>query len=49
MILEHTGEMLDVRNTVILDHVTCRCTFAIGGCHRAENAYWREIWLRRVE
>jgi hypothetical protein len=49
MILEHTGEMLDVRNTVILDQVTCRCTFAIGGCHRAENAYWREIWLRRVE
>ncbi|MEZ4701684.1 MAG: hypothetical protein R2834_15200 [Rhodothermales bacterium] len=48
MILEHTGEMLTVRNTVILDNVHCRCMYAIGGCHRAENSYWREIWLRRV-
>ncbi len=48
MILEHTGEMVTVRNSVILDNVHCRCTFAIGGCHRAENSYWREIWLRRI-
>ncbi len=49
MILEETGEMRELSDTVILEGVRCQCLFAIGGCHRAETSYWREIWLRRVE
>lgn len=49
MILERNGKMIEVRNTVILDGVTCQCFFAFGGCPRREYQFWREIWLKRVE
>lgn len=49
MILERDGKMIEVRNTVILDGVTCQCFFAFGGCPRKEYQFWREVWLKRVE
>ncbi|MBI4547780.1 MAG: hypothetical protein HY707_07365 [Ignavibacteriae bacterium] len=47
IILEMTGKMQPIDNTVILDGVICD-----GSCHRGcprENLFlWREIWLKRV-
>ncbi|GIV46002.1 MAG: hypothetical protein KatS3mg036_0820 [Ignavibacterium sp.] len=48
MILERNGKMVEVKNSVILDGVTCECFFAFGGCPRKEFQYWREIWLKRI-
>jgi hypothetical protein len=49
MILESTGEMIFLQNTVTLQEVRCQCEVsAVGGCPRRDWAYWREIWLRRV-
>lgn len=44
MILEDSGKMIKLNDTVILDNVTCQAW----GCQRANLFYWREIWLRRV-
>lgn len=49
MIDETTGEMMEVRNTVILDEVICSYEYAFMGCPRARFQFWREIWLRRVK
>jgi hypothetical protein len=50
IILEGHGKMLAMKNTVTLEGVDCVCSgVAFGGCPRGEVAYWREIWLRRVE
>ena len=48
MVLERTGKYLDVRNTVLLEGVTCPCRCVIGGCGRADYIYWREIWVRKI-
>jgi len=48
MIREETGEMLEIKNTVILEEATCTYPYLFAGCPRAEFHYWREIWLRRV-
>lgn len=48
MILERNGKMVEVKNSVILEGVTCECFFAFGGCPRKEFQYWREIWLKRI-
>lgn len=48
VILESTGQMTELRDSVILEGVNCGCSFAIGGCPRSLFQYWREIWLRRV-
>lgn len=48
MILEETGEMLEIKNTVILEGVICSYPYRFAGCLRAELHYWREIWLKRV-
>lgn len=48
MILERNGKMIEVKNSVILEGVTCECYFAFGGCPRKEFQYWREIWLKRI-
>lgn len=48
MILERNGKMIDVKNTVILEGVTCDCIFTFGGCPRKEFQFWREIWLRKA-
>jgi hypothetical protein len=47
MILERTGEMQDLADTVVLESAVCDglCT---RGCPRANVLYWREIWLRRA-
>jgi hypothetical protein len=48
IIVDGTGEMREVRNTVYLEGSHCGCPYmAFGGCSRGEFAYWREIWLRR--
>jgi len=38
MILEATGEMRELKNTVTLDGPTCMCSYAIGGCP-GENSF----------
>lgn len=44
IILEETGRMVFVKNTVILEDVVCGSF----GCPRANLLYWREAWLRRL-
>jgi hypothetical protein len=48
IIVDGTGEMRQLHNTVYLEESTCGCTHAVfGGCPRGEFSYWREIWLGR--
>ncbi len=48
IIVDGTGEMREVTNTVYLEGAHCGCAHvAFGGCTRGEFSYWREIWLRR--
>ena len=48
IIVDGTGEMRQLRNTVFLEGSYCGCSHvAFGGCPRREYVYWREIWLRR--
>jgi hypothetical protein len=47
IILEMNGRMQRVKNTVILQGVTCD-GMCHRGCPRNNYVYWREIWLRRV-
>lgn len=48
IIVDGTGKMRLVRNTVYLEGARCGCSHvAFGGCPRGEFSYWREIWLRR--
>jgi hypothetical protein len=48
IIVDGTGEMRQLRNSVYLDGSLCGCAHvAFGGCPRNEFAYWREIWLRQ--
>jgi len=50
IIVDGTGEMRKMKNTVYLEDSYCSCAHAaIGGCPRGEFVYWREIWLRREE
>lgn len=49
IIVDGTGEMRTLRNTVFLEGELCECScVAFGGCPRGEFSYWREIWLQRV-
>jgi len=45
MILEETGKMIQLKDTVVLEGVTCEAW----GCQRSNLQFWREIWLKRVE
>jgi hypothetical protein len=48
LIVDGTGEMRRLKNTVFLEDSHCGCAhIALGGCSRREYVYWREIWLRR--
>ena len=48
IIVDGTGEMRHLKNTVALEGSLCGCKqIAFGGCPRNEFLYWREIWLRR--
>lgn len=48
IIVDGTGEMRKIHNTVYLKGGLCGCVYALGGCPRGEFSYWREIWLQRV-
>jgi hypothetical protein len=51
IIVDGTGKMRRLRNTVSLEGSTCGCAymgFGMDGCSRCELTYWREIWLRRL-
>jgi len=48
IILETTGEMRDIKHTVILEGVTCDGYGRWGGCPRDAHHLWREIWLKRI-
>jgi hypothetical protein len=47
MMSERTGEMRPLRQTVILEGLTCNGK-AHGGCQRGCFIFWKEAWLRRV-
>jgi hypothetical protein len=47
MILEATGELRDVKNTVLLEGAMCP---GVGmRCDRSCFYFWREAWLKRAE
>jgi hypothetical protein len=49
LIVDGTGEMRQLKNTVFLEDSHCGCAhIALGGCSRREYVYWREIWLQRA-
>ena len=48
IILEQSGKMIRLTNTVALKGVVCQGVCA-ANCPRAEYLYWRESWLRRVD
>ena len=48
MINEVTGEMKEVRNSVILEDVICEYEYRFLGCPRQRFHIWREIWLKKV-
>ena len=47
IIVESTGEMRDLEDTVVLEHVVCNMQ-VLGGCPRNQYYLWREIWLKRA-
>jgi hypothetical protein len=48
IIVDGTGEMRHMRNTVFLQGSLCGCVYTVfGGCSRAEFNYWRDSWLCR--
>ncbi len=49
MISEASGKMLKIKNTVILEDVTCDFAYRFWGCSRCIFQYWREIWLKRID
>jgi hypothetical protein len=48
IILEQTGKMIQLKNTVALKGVTCQ-GLCVKNCPRNSSLYWRETWLHRVE
>lgn len=52
IINEQTGEMMEFKNPcIVLDGVVCKGEYSARRlmCPRRITAYWREIWLRRVD
>jgi hypothetical protein len=52
IIVDGTGKMRRLRDTVALENSTCGCAYmglGMAGCARCELTYWREIWLRRID
>ncbi len=46
---ENTGRMITMKNPcIVLEGVVCEGAY-IANCPRSITAYWREIWLERVE
>jgi hypothetical protein len=48
MILEDSGNMRELKNTVILEGAECSGLLR-RGCARNGYPFWREAWLRRIE
>ncbi len=48
IILEETGKMVRLSDTVALKGLSCRGS-CVKNCPRANTLYWRESWLERVE
>lgn len=48
MINEATGDMMEIKNTVILEDTVCSYQHSFLGCPRERFQIWREIWLKRV-
>jgi hypothetical protein len=48
ILLESTGELKKVKNTVVLEGAVCDGK-DFYGCDRSCFHFWREVWLRRVE
>jgi hypothetical protein len=46
MLLESTGEIRKIKNTVLLEGAMCEDLF---GCDRSCLHFWREAWLKRVD
>lgn len=46
IVVEQTGELRELRDTVLLKDVTCDGA-CIGGCSRFNYLFWREAWLDR--
>lgn len=49
IIVDGTGEMRRLRNTVFLKDSHCECFNSMAGCPRNEFSYWRGTWLRPVQ
>jgi hypothetical protein len=50
IIVESTGQMVQLQGTVTLEDTTCLCYMnALGGCTRQDLVYWREAWLKPIE
>jgi hypothetical protein len=47
IILESNGELRKMKNTVLLENVTCDGK-VFNGCDRSCFHFWREAWLRRI-
>jgi hypothetical protein len=47
MILEDSGKMRKIENTVLLQGSACE-GLAFRGCARHSHPMWREAWLERV-
>jgi len=45
--IETTGDMRNIKNTVLLDGVFCDGSSHLG-CDRSCYCFWRETWLKRV-
>lgn len=46
---ERTGRMLHMRNPcIVLEGIVCEGAYSVN-CPRSIPAYWREVWLERVE
>jgi hypothetical protein len=46
IVVDGTGAMRVLRDTVCLEGVTCGCAYlGLAGCSRCELTYWREAWL----
>jgi hypothetical protein len=48
IILEETGQMVRLKNTVALKDVNCTGA-CVKNCPRANPLFWRETWLERVQ
>jgi hypothetical protein len=47
ILLESNGQLRKMKNTVLLEGVTCDGS-EFYGCDRSCFHYWREVWLRRA-